>query len=203
MGTLGAAIAGGFLTNSAFDARYASVVFIPLILLVVLGLITFRDRRVRSVILTLAVVAGLAGSVTNITTNRTQAGQVAAAIARTGRPGDIVAYCPDQLGPAVDRLLPADRYQQTTFPRGTGPTFVNWVDYGAASAAGNPLTFAQHLESLAASPSRQIFLVWAPGLPDLRGEVRGHRPDPRRLIPTTGPSSWWAATTPASTNRCR
>ena len=46
-GTLAAAVAGGFLSNSAFDARYASVVFIPLILLVALGLVTFRDRRVR------------------------------------------------------------------------------------------------------------------------------------------------------------
>ena len=83
LGTLAGAIAGGFLTNSAFDARYASVVFIPLILMVSIGLITFQDRRIRSIILTLAVIAGLAGSITNITTNRTQAGQVAAAIART------------------------------------------------------------------------------------------------------------------------
>jgi uncharacterized membrane protein len=163
LGTLAAAIAGGFLTNSAFDARYASVVFIPLILMVALGLTTFQDRRIRSIILAVAVVAGLAGSVTNITTNRTQAGQVAAAIARTGHPGDIVAYCPDQLGPAVNRLLPAGRYLQTTFPRGTGPEFVDWVDYGAATAAGDPLTFAQHLESLATSTGKQIFLVWAPG----------------------------------------
>ena len=37
VGTLAAAMAGGFVTNSAFDARYASVVFIPLILLVALG----------------------------------------------------------------------------------------------------------------------------------------------------------------------
>ena len=151
MGTLGAAIAGGFLTNSAFDARYASVVFIPLILMVSVGLITFQDRRIRSIILTVAVVAGLAGSVTNITTNRTQAGQVAAAIARTGHPGDIVAYCPDQLGPAVDRLLPSGRYQQTTFPRGTGPSFVNWVDYGAPRRPATRCAFAQHLETLAAS----------------------------------------------------
>ncbi len=134
-GTLAAAVAGGFLTNSAFDARYASVVFIPLILLVVIGLTTFRDRRVRAVILAVAVVAGLAGSIPDVTTNRTQAGQVAAAIAAHGRPGDVVAYCPDQLGPAVNRLLPAGRYLQTTFPRGTGPVFVNWVDYAAAVRA--------------------------------------------------------------------
>jgi mannosyltransferase len=183
LGTLGAAIAGGFLTNSAFDARYASVVFIPLILMVSVGLITFQDRRIRSLILTAAVVAGLASSVTNITTNRTQAGQVAAAIARTGHPGDIVAYCPDQLGPAVARILPSDRYHQTTFPRGTGPSFVNWVDYGAASAKGNPLRFAQHLETLAASPGRQIFLVWAPGYQTLgvkcEGIVQTLQADPR------------------------
>ncbi len=123
----------------------------------------FRDRRIRSIILTLAVIAGLAGSVTNITTNRTQAGQVARAIDHYGHPGDIVAYCPDQLGPAVNRLLPPNRYIQTTFPRGTGPTYVNWVDYGAATAAGNPLQFADHLESLAAQSGQQIFLVWAPG----------------------------------------
>ena len=60
VGTLAAAVAGGFLTNSAFDARYASVVFIPLILLVALGLTTFRDRRVRAAILAVAVVLGLA-----------------------------------------------------------------------------------------------------------------------------------------------
>ncbi len=163
VGTLGAAIAGGFLTNSAFDARYASVVFIPLILMVAIGILTLRDRRVRSIILTLAVIAGLAGSVTNITTNRTQAGQVARAIDHYGHPGDIVAYCPDQLGPAVNRLLPPNRYIQTTFPRGTGPTYINWVDYGAATGAGNPLQFADHLESLAAQSGKQIFLVWAPG----------------------------------------
>jgi mannosyltransferase len=157
------AIAGGLLTTSAFDARYASVVFIPLILLVGLGLATFRDRRIRSIILTVAVVAGLVGSIPNITTNRTQAGEVAAAIARTGHAGDIVAYCPDQLGPAVNRLLPVGRYQQTTFPRGTGPAFVDWVDYAAASAAASPLAFAERLESRAARSGRQIYLVWAPG----------------------------------------
>ena len=183
LGTLAAAIAGGFLTNSAFDARYASVVFVPLILLVSIGMVTFQDRRIRSIVLALAVVAGLAGSIPNITTNRTQAGEVAAAIARHGRAGDIVAYCPDQLGPAVNRLLPPGRYAQTTFPRGTGPAFVDWVDYGAASAAGSPLVFAEHLESLAASSGRQIFMVWAPGYQTLgvkcEGIVQTLQGDPR------------------------
>jgi mannosyltransferase len=162
-GTLAAAVAGGFLTKSAFDARYASVVFIPLILLVVIGLSTFVDRRVRTVILALAVIAGLAGSIPDITTNRTQAGQVARAIAAHGKAGDVVAYCPDQLGPAVNRLLPAGRYHQTTFPRDTGPVFVNWVDYAGAVHSASPVAFAQRLESLAAPSGGQIFLVWAGG----------------------------------------
>ena len=162
LGTLVAAIAGGFLSNSAFDARYASVVFVPVVLLVSIGLTTFLDRRVRNSILGVAIVAGLVASFANITTNRTQAGKVAAAMSTRAQPGDIVAYCPDQLGPAVNRLLPAGRYQQITFPRGTGPTFVNWVDYANASHAGVPATFAGGLEAMAGS-THQIFVVWAPG----------------------------------------
>ena len=162
VGTLGLAIIGGFVTNSAFDARYASVVFIPLILLVALGMSTFLDLRIRAVILTVAVAAGLAGAIPNITTNRTQAGQVAAALAPRAKPGDVIAYCPDQLGPAVNRLLPQGRYQQITFPRGTGPTYVNWVDYSTASRKGSPVRFANQLERMA-GPTHQIFVVWFGG----------------------------------------
>jgi mannosyltransferase len=161
VGTLAAAILGGLVTSSAFDARYASVVFVPMILLVALGVTVFRDRHVRAGILVIAVLLGLTASVPNVVTNRTQAGEVAAAIAASGRPGDVVAYCPDQLGPAVNRLLPADRYTQVTFPRGTGPEFINWIDYAAVVGAASPLDFAEHLESLAAG-GHQIFLVWAP-----------------------------------------
>jgi mannosyltransferase len=162
VGTLGLAIVGGFISNSAFDARYASIVFIPLILLVALGLSTFLDLRIRAVILAVAVVAGLAGAIPNITTNRTQAGQVAAALAPRAKPGDVIAYCPDQLGPAVNRLLPQGRYQQITFPRGTGPTYVNWVDYSTASHHGSPVRFADQLERMA-GPTHQIFVVWFGG----------------------------------------
>ena len=165
-GTLAAAIAGGFLTRSAFDARYASVVFIPLILLVAIGMVVFRDRRVRAGMLAVAALLGLLSAIPNVTTNRTQAGQVAAQIAAAGRPGDVVAYCPDQLGPAVDRLLPPGRYQQVTFPRGTGPEFVNWVDYAEAVHAASVTGFGQKVESLAGAGTpraHRIFMVWAPG----------------------------------------
>jgi len=162
LGTLAAAVIGGFVTSSAFDARYASVVFVPLLLLVSIGVSVFRDRHVRVGILAVAVVLGIAASVPNVITNRTQAGQVAAAISATARPGDVIAYCPDQLGPAVARILPTGTYSQVTFPRGTGPAFVNWVDYAEAVRAASPLTFAQHVEALAAA-GHQVYVVWSPG----------------------------------------
>jgi 4-amino-4-deoxy-L-arabinose transferase-like glycosyltransferase len=162
VGTLAAAITGGYISNSTFDARYASVVFIPMLLLVALGVITVGDRRIRAAVLAVAVAAGLFGSFPNITTNRTQAGEVASVIAARARPGDIIAYCPDQLGPAVNRLLPAGRYAQITFPRGTGPEYVDWVDYSSATHAASPLAFARRLEAMAAG-GHQIFVVWANG----------------------------------------
>ncbi|MBV8463166.1 MAG: hypothetical protein JO368_07720, partial [Acidimicrobiales bacterium] len=162
-GTLAAAIVGGFVTRSAFDARYASVVFVPLILLVALGFTVFLDRRVRAGVLGVAALLGLVAAAPNVSTNRTQAGQVVAAIrAAGGKPGDVVGYCPDQLGPAVARLLPPG-FHQTTFPRGSGPVFVNWVDYASAVHAASPAAYATGLESAAAvgGPHR-IFVVWAP-----------------------------------------
>jgi hypothetical protein len=161
-GTLAAAVVGGYASRSAFQARYASVVFVPLVLLAALGMATFADRRIRAGVLIATVAFGLASGLPSAWTSRTQAGQVATALAQLGRPGDVVAYCPDQIGPSVNRLVPPGRYREITFPRGTSPEFVNWVDYSAASARGNPAAFANRLEHMSA-PTHQIWLVWAPG----------------------------------------
>jgi mannosyltransferase len=162
VGTLTAAVVGGFISRSAFQARYAWVVFVPLVLLAALGLATFADRRIRAGVLTAAVAFGLASGLPSAWASRTQAGEVVATLAHMGRPGDVVAFCPDQIGPAVHRLLPPGRYQEITFPRGTRPEFINWVDYSAASRQGQPATFASRLERMSA-PTHQIWLVWAPG----------------------------------------
>ena len=159
--TLTAAVVGGLATASAFDSRYASVVFIPLLLMVSLGVTVFRDRHVRVGIVTIAVLLGLVASAANVTTNRTQAGEVAAAIDAAGAPGDVVAYCPDQLGPAVNRILPMGRFQQLAFPRGGGPEFIDWVDYASAVRHASSLDFARRVDQMASS-GKQIFVVWAP-----------------------------------------
>ena len=48
-------------------------------------------------------------------TNRTQAGEVAAVLRADAAPGDVVVYCPDQLGPAVHRLAPPG-LDEVTYP---------------------------------------------------------------------------------------
>jgi hypothetical protein len=162
VGTLAVAVVGGYISRSAFQARYASVIFVFLTLLVAMGFATFADQRIRAGVMAAAVVFGVAGSVPNIWTSRTQAGQVSAALATLGHQGDVVSYCPDQLGPSVNHLLPSGRYQQITFPRQTGPQYVNWVDYADATAAGNPAKFAAKVEQMSAN-SHSLWFVWAPG----------------------------------------
>ena len=107
---------------SAFSARYAAVVFLPFLLLVALGTTTLLNPRARVVVVGLAVVAGLVSSAQNVTTQRTQAGAVAAAINAQAKPGDVIAFCPDQLGPSVYRQIhDPSQYDMVTFPRRTGP----------------------------------------------------------------------------------
>lgn len=161
-GTIVLAIVGGYVSHSAFQARYAMVVFVPLMLLVGLGLTTFVDQRIRAGVLAAAVVFGLVSDIPNLHNTRTEAVRVAAVLQRLGRPGDVVAYCPDQLGPDTNRLLPSGRYRQITFPRGTGPAFVNWVDYSSAVHAASATAFAHRLLALA-GPAHQIWFVWMGG----------------------------------------
>ncbi len=159
--TLVAAMAGGEISHSAYSDRYASVVFFPVVLLVGLGVACFSDRRVRTGLVVVIAGLGLVTSVPNIWTNRTQAGAVARVINAAGQPGDVVAYCPDQLGPATQRLLHSG-FIQLTFPRDLPPAIVDWVDYAAVNRAGDPAGFARFLRDLA-GPDHAIWVVWAPG----------------------------------------
>jgi mannosyltransferase len=160
LGTLLAALLGGIVTVSAFSSRYAAVIFLPFLLLVALGTTTLLNPRARLVVVGLAVVAGLASSAQNVTTQRTQAGAVAAAINAEAKPGDIIAFCPDQLGPSVYRQIEdPSRYEMITFPRRTGPQIVDWVDYAATVHAANPGAFAT-LVFQEAGTDHHIWLVW-------------------------------------------
>jgi uncharacterized membrane protein len=151
-----------FVGQSGFQARYAAVMFPFFALAVAFGLIAIGDVRVRSGFLAVIVLVGFVGGLRNAVTNRTQASEVADQISAAAQPGDVVAYCPDQVGPDVSRLLP-DRLglHQVTFPRLESPKFVDWVDYKDRNAAASPDDFAQKVAARAGD--HNIWLVWSPG----------------------------------------
>jgi hypothetical protein len=88
---------------------------------------------------------------------------VAAAINAEAKPGDIIAFCPDQLGPSVVRLIEhPSQYDMVTFPRRAAPQIVDWVDYAATVGAANAPSFADYVFQKATAGGRHIWLVWEP-----------------------------------------
>jgi hypothetical protein len=163
-GTLTVAVILGALANAAFVARYTAVV-LPLFLLVVsAGVAVMPGRRFRAGCIAVLCLAGLLTGRSANQQPRTQAVQVASVLNAQARHGDVVIYCPDQLGPAVNRLLTVTGLVQITFPRATGPDRVNWVNYKKVISSTDVSQFAQtaltHL-----SGGHTLWLVWRDGYP--------------------------------------
>ena len=105
--TIGAAtlilgIGQAMLSNTAYQVRYAAVVF-PFAALVAGSVLL--EPRVRVVVVSAIVVFGLVAAQHWITMERTASAGVASAINAKARAGDVVVYCPDQVGPATARLI--------------------------------------------------------------------------------------------------
>jgi hypothetical protein len=169
VGTLVVAVAAGAIARAAFVARYAAAVLPLFLLLIALGVeVLGRPRLVRG---SLAVLCG-AGLLTGLGNNaepRTQAVQVAQVLNAEARPGDMVVYCPDQLGPAVDRLLRVPAVTELTFPRAIGAQRIDWINYRATIDRTNPETFAQDMIARL-SPGQTLWFVWRNGYPGLGGD---------------------------------
>ncbi|MGA2208897.1 MAG: hypothetical protein ABSH30_04595 [Acidimicrobiales bacterium] len=160
LGTLVLGILAGRIDGSTFADRYTAAVLFPALLVIAYGLTTIGDRRTRIGLLALAVLLGFLAAVPNAFIQRTGAGKVGTAILAEARPGDVIAYCPDQLGPAVSRVL-AGRFDEITFPRDSPPEIVDWVDYLKTVAAASTKDFVHKVERLAGA-SGTVFYVWAP-----------------------------------------
>lgn len=159
-GTMLLGVAFGLVLGSGYAVRYTAISVVPFLVLVAAGATALLDDRLRTAAVGAALVLGLAGAVPGVFQPRTQAGDIAAALLGRVAPGDTVVYCPDQLGPAVSRLLPEGVAQQV-FPTGGAPDLVDWVDYSQRNAAADPVAFADRL--LAAHPSGTIWLVVSSG----------------------------------------
>jgi hypothetical protein len=158
----------GLATRSAYAPRYAAVVF-PLFILVAASAVdALRGRWARDILFGMVLLGSLAISVVNAGTDRTQAQQIATAIVRgdpngadLGRP--VVVYCPDQLGPAVDRLLPRGRFDQVVYPNLDStvvdvPGRVDWYDYAARQDSVPPEVVAKRVLDRA-GPTNGIWVV--------------------------------------------
>ncbi len=170
-GTIVIALTAGLVAGSGFDGRYTSVAFPPFLLLTVRGVRALPQHAARPV-LVLAVVAGLATALGNpVNRLKTDADLVAAAIRPTAQPADLVIYCPDQLGPAVSRHLPAWLHQEV-FPGGGAPARVNWVDYEQRNSAADPQAFADTVLRRA-GPGSHVWLVYGTDYRTYEGKCDG------------------------------
>jgi hypothetical protein len=146
----------GYVTNATYQSRYAAVI-VPLVLLAVAVGIT----RIPGITQILAGGAYLAVSVAGIAWvnyyQRTGADVVGDAVAQHAEPGDVVVYCPDQLGPGYSRQMP-DGLVELAYPALSSPERVDWVDYAERNRAADPGVIAEEIRDRAGGNA--IFLVW-------------------------------------------
>ncbi|MDQ1427416.1 MAG: mannosyltransferase [Acidimicrobiaceae bacterium] len=162
MGTLMVAVLFGAVAQAAFVGRYTAVVFPLFVLLAALGATVLPDRRVMVAVLAWTTCAGLIVGVGANLSQRTEGGRIASVINKEASANDLVLYCPDQLAPAVSRLVTANVVQYT-FPRADPPQRIDWVDYRKAIHNTNVEQFAEQM--LAAAAGHDIWFIQNPNYP--------------------------------------
>ena len=138
-----------YVGGGAYTGRYTAVA-VPLVCMTVaLGACALPGRRAPLVALGLVVLLGLVNGVPAAGRTRSSAAGVVEAFRTAGGgPGDLLAYCPDQLGPPVWRLL--DRgVEQVVYPSFGDPRRIDWVDYRERQEAASPSAFARELSGRA------------------------------------------------------
>jgi mannosyltransferase len=157
LGTLFLAIVVDMADGEAYAPRYLATGSALFLLVVAFGIVVLPSERARRGALALLAVAGLGVATTNAAQLRTQAGQVAAVLNEQAKPGDVVVYCPDQMGPSVSRLLHVSS-RQVVYPDLASPHSVDWVDYRSRNLDADPGAFARTVQRLAGS--HRIWLVY-------------------------------------------
>ncbi|MGH3745590.1 MAG: glycosyltransferase family 39 protein [Mycobacteriales bacterium] len=155
--TLVLAVLVGQLAGTAWADRYTATAFVPFLIVAGLGVQALASPKVATGFVAVACVLGLVASAPDIYTDRTDAATVAALVNARARPGDIVLTCPDQLGPALSRVL------RPGIPVLGVPTLrsadrVDWVDYADRQKAADPTKIAAAAVARAGSTGT-IFLA--------------------------------------------
>ncbi|MGH9243112.1 MAG: glycosyltransferase family 39 protein [Acidimicrobiales bacterium] len=155
------AAVASYVTDTTFASRYLAVVFPLFILVCGAGLAKLPGRPSRFVVAGVVVCLSLVGVGVNVFLPRTQAREVAQAVADDSRPGDVVVFCPDQLGPAVSRELP-EGLDEVVYPSLAGPALVDWVDYAERYESAAPDRVADEVVARAGADAT-VWLVTSTG----------------------------------------
>jgi mannosyltransferase len=171
-GTVALGVLGAMVSGSAVSTRYFAVA-VPLVVLVAAVGLLRVPMPWRAAAFLVVAAAGLVLGASDITAARTTATAVAKEIRARAVPGDVVIYCPDQLAPAVHRLLGSEAtvLDEITFPPGSQPARVNWIDYGDRAARAQPLATVEAVS--ATHPSSSIWVVISTGYPPTQSACRG------------------------------
>ncbi len=167
-GTLAVACVAMYVTDTTYASRYAAVFTPFLFVLAGVGLSRFPGRAARGAVAVALVALSAAGAYRNVAYDRTQAGDIAEAIGAGAAAGDLVVACPDQLGPALERLLPID-LDLVTYPRFGPADRVDWVDYEERNAAADPAAFVRDAVARA-GPAATIWVVSSGSYRTLEGQ---------------------------------
>lgn len=156
--TMGVGVVAGLASNSTFIVRYAAVVVPMLFVAAGVGLARLPAPWPRRVVAVSLVVLAGPGAFVNVDEARTQGEAVADAIEAGGGPGDLVVFCPDQLGPSTLRTLD-ERFEAVAVPSLERPDRIDWVDYQDRNESVDPAAVAADL--LALAEGRTIWLVYS------------------------------------------
>ncbi|WNV74563.1 glycosyltransferase family 39 protein [Geodermatophilus sp. DSM 44513] len=162
LGTLLVAGAVSALTGTAVADRYTSVAVLAFLTLVALGVAALPGVALRATGLLLVAGLGLASALPGLTDARTQAGEVAQAL-EDAAPGDVVVFCPDQLGPGVTRLVPPEqRLDLVVYPDLRPADRVDWTDYAERVTSMSSAAVAADVLQRAGDSSG-VWVVTGPG----------------------------------------
>lgn len=171
LGSLVIAIVVDVVGSQAYAPRYLSYGLGLFLVVVGCGIAVLPSRRARRGMLAILVVAGLTVCLENAWQPRSQASQVATAIAQHAKPGDVVVYCPDQLGPSTSLLLHLQGVRQLVYPNFRGAQIVDWVNYRERIERSDPLRFSRSVDQLAGNHT--IWLVWSLQVKPLSSDCSG------------------------------
>jgi hypothetical protein len=159
LGTLVVAAVVSAVTASGVSGRYTTVALPAFLALVALGVCRLPTARTRGIALFVLVGFGLGCAVPSLAQPRSEAPQIAAGL-RAAAPGDLVVFCPDQLGPSVARVAPAG-LRLVVYPDLAPADRVDWTDYAERNDSRTPDAVADDV--LARSGGRAVWVVTGSG----------------------------------------